>query len=101
TGALGRFTFAFLARDVSAQKGACRAPPTLVDGQTVTGNTAGAGDRFTTSCGGREDTQASADRLYKIALASRARVRLLLTTPSWDGVLALRNACTHTTGRGR
>ena len=95
---LGRFTFNFLARDVSAQEGACRSPPTIVDGQTVQGSTVGAGDRFTTSCGGREDGQASGDRIYKIVLAARTRVRLLLGTPSWDGVLALRKSCMDTPG---
>ncbi|MBX3189368.1 MAG: hypothetical protein KF819_20260 [Labilithrix sp.] len=91
--ALGRYQFSFSARDVSAQEAACRAPPLLVDGQTVTGTTAGAGDRFTTSCAGREDGQASADRVFKIVLASRSRVRLLLSTPTWDGVVAVRKSC--------
>jgi hypothetical protein len=96
--ALGRFTFSFLAKDVSAQENACRSPPTLVDGQTVTGNTAGAGDKFTTSCAGREDGQASPDRIYKIVLGARARVKLALTTPTWDGVLAIRKACMDPAG---
>lgn len=91
--ALGRFTFSFLARDVSAQESACRAPPTLLDGQTVSGTTTSAGDKFSTSCGGREDSQSSADRVYKLTLASRARVKLLLTTPTWDGVIAIRKSC--------
>ncbi len=91
--AVGRFTFDFLARDVSAQEAACRAPPVLVDGQTVAGSTAMAGDKFSTSCGGREDAQASPDRLYRIVLASRAKVRVALTTPTWDGVLAIRKTC--------
>jgi hypothetical protein len=91
--ALGRFTFSFLAHDVSGQESACRSAPTLVEGKTVAGTTVGAGDRFTTSCGGRADAQASSDRVYKLVLAARARVRLLLTTPSWDGVLAIRKSC--------
>jgi hypothetical protein len=91
--ALGRFTFGFLARDVSAQENACRAPTALVDGQTVTGTTSNGGDKFSTSCAGREDTQASADRVYRFTLASRARVKLLLTTPTWDGVIAVRKSC--------
>lgn len=92
--ALGRYTFSFLARDVSAQEGACRAPPALVDGQTVTGTTVNAGDKFTTSCGGREDQQASPDRIHKFTLGARAKVKLVLTTPTWDGVLAIRKSCT-------
>ncbi len=91
--AVGRFMFGFLARDVSAQESACRAPPALVDGQTATGTTTNAGDRFSTSCAGREDAQASSDRVYRFTLAARARVKLLLTTPSWDGVIAIRKSC--------
>lgn len=91
--AVGRFSFSFLAHDVSGQEGACRAAPALVDGKTVTGSTVGAGDRFTTSCGGRPDAQASADRVYKLVLGARTRVRLVLNTPSWDGVLAIRKSC--------
>jgi hypothetical protein len=90
---LGRFTFSFFAHDVSGQEAACRSAPTLVEGRTVAGSTAGAGDRFTTSCGGRPDAQASPDRVHKLVLAARTRVRLLLTTPSWDGVLAIRRSC--------
>jgi hypothetical protein len=93
---LGRFAFNFLARDVSAQENACRSPPPLVDGQTVSGTTTGAGDKFTTSCAGREDAQASADKVYKIVLGARARVRLSLSTPAWDGVVALRKSCMDT-----
>jgi hypothetical protein len=95
---MGRYAFNFLARDVSAQESACRSPPTLVDGQTVQGSTVGAGDRFTTSCGGREDGQSSGDRIHKIVITARTRVRLLLGTPSWDGVLALRKSCMDTPG---
>lgn len=97
-GEMGRFAFDFHARDVSAQENACRSPPPLVDGQTVTGTTTGAGDRFTTSCAGREDAQASADKVFKIVLAARTKVRLLLSTPAWDGVLALRKSCMDTAG---
>jgi hypothetical protein len=91
--AFGRYTLAFSARDVTAQEAACRAPPLLSDGQTVTGSTSGGSDKFTTSCGGREDAQSAPDRIYRITLLSRARVRLGLSTPTWDGVLALRSSC--------
>lgn len=97
-GELGRFAFDFHARDVSAQENACRAPATLSDGATVKGNTAGAGDKFTTSCAGREDAQASGDQVYKIVLPARSRIRLALSTPAWDGVLALRRSCMDTAG---
>jgi hypothetical protein len=92
-GELGRFSFDFLARDVSGQESVCKSPPTLVLGQTISGSTSGAGDRFTTSCAGRADAQASPDRVYKIVLTQRTQIQLVLTTPAWDGVLAIRKSC--------
>lgn len=97
-GSMGRYTFGFLARDVTGQESACRSPATLVDGQTVTGTTAGAGDRFSTSCAGRQESQGSSDRVYKLVLGARAKVRLLLSTPSWDGVIAIRRSCVDSAG---
>ena len=91
--ALGRFSFDWRVREVATQEGACRGATALVDGQTVTGSTQGAGDKFTTSCGGREDAQSSADKLYRLVLAKRTHVRLTLSTPTWDGVLAIRKSC--------
>jgi hypothetical protein len=91
--AMGKFEFDYHVRDIGSQEAACRTVPTLVDGQTVTGTTAGGSDKFSTSCAGREDAQASPDRVYRFTVATRARVRLTLATNSWDGVLAVRRAC--------
>lgn len=90
---LGRFAFAFSAKDVAAQEAACKAPPLLAPGQKISGTTIGSGDRFATTCGGREDAQASPDRVYRIELKPRARIQLSLETPGFDGVLALRKSC--------
>jgi hypothetical protein len=92
-GPFGRYAFQLKAKDVSVQETACRAPPTLTPGQTVTGTTAGGQDRFAASCGGREDAQASADRVYKLTLAARTHLQLLLSTPTHDGVLSIRKSC--------
>jgi hypothetical protein len=89
----GRYSFEARFHDVSAQETACKAAPVLHPGTTTTGTTDGAGDKFTTSCGGREDTQSNPDRAYRIDLAHRAHVSLTLTTPTWDGVLVLRRTC--------
>ena len=91
--AFGRFQFEWRVRDIGGQETACRSPSTLLDGQPVTSTTAGGGDHFTTSCAGREEQQGSPDKVYKFVLTQRARVRLALTTPAWDGVLALRRSC--------
>jgi hypothetical protein len=92
-GPFGRYAFQLKVRDLLLQESACRAPPPLVLGRNVVGTTAGAGDHFATSCAGREDGQASSDRVYKLTIAKRTRVQLLLSTPSHDGVLAIRKSC--------
>jgi hypothetical protein len=89
----GRFTLEVRARDAGAQEAACKSPATLTPGKPVHGSTSGAGDKFTTGCGGREDLPGAPDRVYRIVLAARARVELTLATPTWDGVLSLRRAC--------
>jgi hypothetical protein len=89
----GRYSFEARFHDVSAQESACKAAPVLHPGATLTATTDGAGDKFTTSCGGREDTQSNPDRAYRIELVHRAHVSLVLTTPTWDGVLVLRRSC--------
>ncbi|CAN5391996.1 hypothetical protein BH09MYX1_BH09MYX1_21980 [soil metagenome] len=93
----GKFTINWSVRDVSGQENACKTAPSLVDGQTVSGNTTGGSDKFSTSCGG-ERIGASNDRLYKIVVGTRERVRLALSTPTWDGVLAIRKACLDPAG---
>ena len=90
---LGKFEFDWRVRDVGGQESACRGAASLRDGQTVTGNTTGGGDNFSTSCAGREDGQASPDRVYKIVVAARSKVKLSLQTLGWDGVIALRRSC--------
>jgi hypothetical protein len=99
-GALGRFAFDWRVREIATQETACRGAQTLAIGQTLSGTTVGAGDKFTSSCGGREETQASPDRVFKIVLGKRTHVRFILTTPGWDGVLSLRKACIEVAGAG-
>jgi hypothetical protein len=93
-GPFGRYTVQLRAKDVVAQEAACRAAPALTLGQTVTGTTAGAPDHFAESCAGREDAQASGDKVYRLTLAARTHVSFTLSTPNHDGVLAIRRACT-------
>lgn len=89
----GKFDMQYDVQDVSAQETACKIAPTLVSGQTVSGNTKGAGNRFETSCGGDARYGTSGDRMFRIVVAQRSTVTLVLTTPTWDGVLALRRVC--------
>ena len=88
----GRFSFEWHTQDVSAQEGACKAAPALVDGQTVRATSSGV-HRFNQSCAGREDGQASPDRIYRGELKQRARLHLALATQGWDGAVSIRKAC--------
>jgi hypothetical protein len=92
-GDLGRYSIEARLRDVSAQEFACKSAPALRPGVMVSATTDAAGDKFTTSCGGREDTQSNPDRVYRVDVAKRSHVAFTLTTPAWDGVLVLRKAC--------
>ncbi len=92
-GSFGRFTLDVRARDIGAQESACKNPTTLVAGKTLSASTASAGDKFTTTCGGREDAPGTSDRVYRVVLAQKSRVQILLATPTWDGVVALRRSC--------
>lgn len=94
----GRFTFDWRVREVATQEAACRTAPLLVAGQSVAATTTAAGDKFTTSCGGREEGQSSPDRVYRMVLAKRTHVRLSLATPAFDGVLAVRKSCLEGAG---
>jgi hypothetical protein len=89
----GRYEFESRIHDVAGQEAACKGAPALRAGATVSGTTSGAGDKFTTSCGGREEDQANPDRLYRLDLTHREHVQLNLVTPAWDGVLVLRRVC--------
>ncbi len=89
----GKFRFEVRSGEVGPQETACRAPQELRPNATVTGTTLGAGDKFTISCAGPVQGQSSPDRIYKLVVAARSRVKLELTTPTWDGVLAIRKSC--------
>jgi hypothetical protein len=97
-GAFGAFVFDWSARDIAAQEVGCHAPTVLLDGQSVSGTTAGASNKFLTSCGAQAGADSAGDRVYRIAVAVRSRVRLSLSTPQWNGVLALRSSCLDAPG---
>jgi hypothetical protein len=88
--AFGAFSFDWSLRDIAAQEAGCRTPELIADGQTIVGTTAGASNKFGPGCGGQGD---AGDRVYRITLSARARVRLALSTPRFTGVLALRASC--------
>jgi hypothetical protein len=88
--AFGAFAFDWSVRDVAAQEAGCRAAELIADGQSVQGTTAGASNKFGPACGGQGD---AGDRVYRINVPARGRVRLALSTPRFTGVLAVRSSC--------
>ena len=76
-----------------AQEAACRSAPLLAPGASVHGTTRGAGDKFSSACTGPDDVHASPDRVFKIVMTAKARVRIAVEAPAWDPVLALRRTC--------
>jgi hypothetical protein len=96
--ALGRFTLGWTLQDLSAQAGACGAAQALVERRPVTGTTAGAGDKFSTSCAGGDTNATGPDRIFRFALPARATVRISLAEKGFDGALALRKACADGVG---
>jgi hypothetical protein len=96
--AFGRYDFAWRIRDVAGQDAACKAPPPLVEGRAATGTTAGGRDDFSASCAAADDLSGAPDRVFRLMLAARARVRLSLSTPGWNGLLAIRKTCPDVAG---
>lgn len=68
----------------------CSEAPPLVPGETLSTSTAGGMDRFSASCA---NGARSADRVHRLDLADRSRVRLTQRSPEHDGVLFVRRAC--------
>ncbi len=94
----GRFSLAWALRDLAGQGGACAAAPTLVDGARFSGTTIGAGDKFVTGCGGNDSSGSGSDRVFKFVLPARTAVRIAVTATTFDAALALRRACSDTSG---
>jgi hypothetical protein len=91
--AFGRFTLAYALRDLTGQSNACSAAPTLVEGRALSATTAGAADKFATSCGAADTGAGGPDRVFKISLSSRATMFLDVMAPGFDAAVALRKTC--------
>jgi hypothetical protein len=95
--AFGAYTFDWSARDLMAQESGCAGAPPIVLDQPIAGTTRGASNKFAPSCGGSGSGSAG-DRVYKLTMASRGRLRVSLSTASFTGVVALRSSCLDTSG---
>jgi hypothetical protein len=91
----GAFAFDWSARDTQAQDAACKSPPALREGQSVSGTTlAGAVDKFTPSCAAGDAAGGAPDAVYQLVVPARRHVHLRLRTTGWEGgVLWLRKSC--------
>jgi len=89
----GKFKLDWKVTDTALQEAACGHPQVLVPGQTISGSTKNASNKFSTQCGGRPDQQQSPDAVYRVNVATRTHVRLELGTPNHEGVIAIRRAC--------
>ena len=55
-------------------------------------------ESFRRICGGEGRLGASGDRVHSLVVRQRSTVSLVLSTPGWDGLLALRRVCLDPTG---
>lgn len=96
--AFGRFALTWSVRDVTAQTSACAAAPVLAEGRVAPATTLGAGDKFTVSCAQSDvSPPAGPDRVFRIDLARRSAVRVVVTA-SFDAAVSLRKSCTDVSG---
>ena len=91
--AFGRFTLGYALRDLTGQGNACGAAPTLVEGRALGASTAGATDKFVTTCGSGDAGASGPDRVFKLSLPTRATVVIEVTSPGFDAAVALRKTC--------
>ncbi len=89
----GKFKLDWNVTDTSLQESACAHPQTISPGQTISGNTKNASNKFVTSCGGRPDQQASPDAVYRVNVQQREHVRFDLAASQHDAVISIRKAC--------
>lgn len=90
----GAFTFDWDVRDTQAQDAACRAPPRLREGVSVSGTTlGGAVDKFSPSCAPADGAVGAPDAVYQLVVPARRKVHIRLHTVGWDAVLSVRKSC--------
>src|ERR1019366_9700944 len=88
--AFGRFTLAYALRDLTGQGGACGAAPLLSEARPFNATTAGATDKFATSCGGADTAASGPDKVYRLGGRARATVGVTVTGPGVDAGVAPR-----------
>jgi hypothetical protein len=91
---LGRFSLSYKVRDMAKLEAACARMPALPFKRVESGTTVGAGDKFSSACGGRGGSgQGSPDRVYRFTVPRRMGVKLTLEAQGFRGVLSVRRVC--------
>ncbi len=91
--AFGRFTLSYALRDLTGQAGACAGAPLLGEGRTLGATTAGATDKFVTSCGGSDPAASGPDKVFRLVLRAQTTVQIVVSAPGFDAAVAIRKAC--------
>ena len=79
--------------DLAALQTACTSAPLIRPGRTITGDTSSSSDRFQATCA---DGARSNDRVYRLQLRRRSRVRVS-ATQQYDGAIYIRRDCVDAT----
>lgn len=95
---LGRFTLHWALHDLASQAEACAHAPTLGPGREVAGSTAASADSFATECAASDGAAGAPDRVYRLVLPVRSKVRLTVKATAFRAALAVRSACADVPG---
>ncbi len=91
--AFGRFSLQWSLRNVTDQDAACARAQSLPPDRPLTSTTVGASDAFDTSCGANGTAAMGPDRVFKLVVARRSTVRIIVKTAGFDASVELRAAC--------
>jgi len=96
--ALGRFTLHWAMHDLASQADACARATTLSAGREVRGSTTASLDSFATECATSDGAAGAPDRVYRLVLPVRSKVRLTVKASTFRAALAVRSTCADTPG---
>lgn len=96
--ALGRFTLHWTLHDLAPQADACARATTLGAGREISGSTAASPDSFATECAASDGAAGAPDRVYRIVLPVRSKIRLTVRASTFRPALAVRAACADAPG---
>jgi len=99
--AFGRFALAWATEDLSGQAVACASATPIEFGRTFKSSTQGQASRYSASCALPDASATGSDRIFRLDVQRRRRVRLSLAAEGFDAALALRKDCEDGPGSRR